>query len=92
MAIEQGIPGLFILCFLLFTMFRISIKSYHTLKEPFDKALALLCGVMLSMILTLNLLSDLIETDKIGGIFFIVLGLLIHLQVKMHEHMNIETL
>ena len=91
-AIEQGIPGLFILCFLLFTMFRISIKSYHTLKEPFDKALALLCGVMLSMILTLNLLSDLIETDKIGGIFFIVLGLLIHLQVKMHEHMNIETL
>lgn len=91
-AIEQGIPGLLIFCFLLFSMFRISIQCYHTLQEPFDRALALLCGVMLSMILTLNLLSDLIETDKIGSIFFIVLGVLIHLQVKMQEQRNIKIL
>lgn len=91
-AIEQGIPGLLILCFLLFSMFRVSIKSYHTLRDPFDQVLALFCGVVLSMILTLNLLSDLIETDKIGSIFFIVLGVLIHLQVKMHEQTNIKTL
>jgi len=42
-----------------------------------------LCGVILSMIITLNLLSDLIETDKIGSLFFIILGLLIHLEYKM---------
>jgi O-antigen ligase len=82
-AIEQGIPGLLLLFVLLFSMFSIAIKGYHTLKDPFDKALSMLCGVMLSMIVTLNLLSDLIETDKIGSLFFIVLGILIHLQVKI---------
>lgn len=91
-AIEQGIPGLLLLCLLLFSMFSIAIKGYHTLKEPFDRALSMLCGVVLSMILTLNLLSDLIETDKIGSIFFIVLGVLIHLQVKMNEQMKMHTL
>lgn len=84
-SIEQGIPGLLLLLVLLISMFSIAIKGYHTLKEPFDRSLAMLCGVILSMIVTLNLLSDLIETDKIGSIFFIVLGILIHLQVKMKE-------
>lgn len=89
--IEQGIPGLLLLCILLFSMFSIAIKGYHTLKDPFDQSLAMLCGVVLSMIVTLNLLSDLIETDKIGSLFFIVIGILIHLQVKMYEQHHIKT-
>ena len=84
-SIEQGIPGLFLLLVLLISMFSIAIKGYHTLKEPFDRSLSMLCGVILIMIVTLNLLSDLIETDKIGSIFFIILGILIHLQVKIKE-------
>ncbi len=88
-SIEQGIPGLLLLVVLLISMFSIAIKGYHTLKEPFGRSLSMLCGVILSMIVTLNLLSDLIETDKIGSIFFIVLGMLIHLQVKMKEEKNI---
>jgi len=84
-SIEQGIPGLLLLCILLFSMFSIAVKGYHTLNDPFDRSLSMLCGVILSMIVTLNLLSDLIETDKIGSIFFITLGILIHLQVKMKE-------
>ncbi len=91
-AIEQGIPGLLLLCLLLFSMFSIAIKGYHKLKEHFDKALAMLCGVVLSMILTLNLLSDLIETDKIGSLFFIVLAVLIHLQVKIQEQTKMNNL
>jgi O-antigen ligase len=83
--IEQGIPGLLLLLILLISMFSIAVKGYHTLKEQFDRSLSMLCGVILSMIVTLNLLSDLIETDKIGSIFFIILGILIHLQVKMKE-------
>ena len=84
-SIEQGIPGLLLLCILLFSMFSIAVKGYHTLNDPFDRSLSMLWGVILSMIVTLNLLSDLIETDKIGSIFFITLGILIHLQVKMKE-------
>ncbi len=81
--IEQGFPGLFLFLWLVIFMFRTSMKAYHTLDDIHDKMVAVLCGVILSMIITLNLLSDLIETDKIGSLFFIILGLLIHLEYKM---------
>lgn len=83
--IEQGIPGLVLLYVLLFTMFAVAAKGYYILKDEFDRCLSMLCAVILSMIVTLNLLSDLIETDKIGSIFFSILGILIYLQVKMKE-------
>ena len=84
-AIEQGLPGLILLISLLIYMFAVAVKAYHTLHDPFERSLAMLCAVVLSMIVTLNLLSDLIETDKIGSLYFIILGLLIRLQVKVNE-------
>lgn len=84
-SIEQGIPGLIIFSILLFVMFRVAIQGYHVLKDPFEQSLSMLCAVILSMIVTLNLLSDLIETDKIGSLFFIVMGILIHLQLRIRE-------
>ncbi len=84
-AIEQGLPGLLLLLVLLFSMFAIAVKGYHVLNDPFERSLAMLCAVVLSMVVTLNLLSDLIETDKIGSIYFLVLGLLIRVQMKLKE-------
>lgn len=84
-AIEQGLPAVVILIVLLIYMYAIAIKAYHTLQDPFDRSLAMLCAVVLSMIVTLNLLSDLIETDKIGSLYFLIIGLLIRLQVKVNE-------
>lgn len=84
-AIEQGLPGLFLLLALLFSMFAIAIKGYHVLHDPFERSLAMFCAVVLSMIVTLNLLSDLIETDKIGSMYFLILGLLIRVQMKIKE-------
>ena len=83
--IEQGFPGLLLFCWLLYVMFQTSMRAFHRLKNPFDKTVAMLCGVVLTMIITLNLLSDLIETDKIGGLFFLILGLLMQLQFKMNR-------
>jgi O-antigen ligase len=87
-AIEQGLPGVIILLALLIYMFAVAVKAYHTLHDPFERSLAMLCAVVLSMIVTLNLLSDLIETDKIGSLYFIIIGLLIRLQVKVNEQMK----
>jgi O-antigen ligase len=84
-AIEQGLPGLIILMGLFIYMFAIAVKAYHTLQDPFERSLAMLCAVVLSMIVTLNLLSDLIETDKIGSIYFLITGLLIRLEVNVNE-------
>jgi O-antigen ligase len=84
-AIEQGIPGFILFLALLIYMFAVAVNAYHTLQDPFERSLAMLCAVMLSMIVTLNLLSDLIETDKIGSLYFLITGLLIRLQVKVNE-------
>ena len=84
-AIEQGITGLLLLIILLFGMFAIAVKGYHVLNDPFERSLSMLCAVVLSMVVTLNLLSDLIETDKIGSIYFLLLGLLIRVQVKINQ-------
>ncbi|MEJ8817196.1 O-antigen ligase family protein [Lacibacter sp. H407] len=84
-AIEQGIPGLLLLIILLFGMFAIAVKGYHVLNDQFERSLSMLCAVVLSMVVTLNLLSDLIETDKIGSIYFLLLGLLIRVQVKINQ-------
>ena len=84
-SIEQGLPALFIMLAILISMFTIAVKAYHRLSDPFERSLALTAAVILSMIVTLNLLSDLIETDKIGSIYFLLIGLFIRLQVKLNE-------
>lgn len=87
-SIEQGLPGLILLIALLIAMFAVAVRAYHTLNDPFERSLAMLCAVVLSMIVTLNLLSDLIETDKIGSIYFLLMGLLIRLQVKVKQQVD----
>ncbi|TWI83124.1 O-antigen ligase [Lacibacter cauensis] len=87
-AIEQGLPGLLLLLALLIGMFAIAVKAYHTLTDAFERSLAITAAVILSMIVTLNLLSDLIETDKIGSIYFLLLGIFIRLQVKTKEQQS----
>lgn len=86
--IEQGLPGLLLLLALLICMFAIAVKAYHTLTDPFERSLAITAAVVLSMIVTLNMLSDLIETDKIGSIYFLLLGIFIRLQVKIKEQQS----
>jgi hypothetical protein len=43
---------------------------YHRIKDIFYNRVAITAGVILTMTMLLNFLSDLIETDKIGSLFF----------------------
>jgi len=76
-AIEQGIPGLFFLLLLLGAMFYYVQHLYRRIKDLFYKKLAITTGVILTMIVVVNFLSDLVETDKIGSFFFLCMALLI---------------
>jgi O-antigen ligase len=80
--IEQGIPGL--LFFLLLTggMLYYAQYLYQRVKDPFYKTMAIATGTILVMILTVNFLSDLVETDKVGSLFFLCLSLLIVIDVN----------
>lgn len=80
---EQGIPGLILFVALFFTMLITSQKYYHSQKDIFHKQLALTIGCILAMIGTLIFVSDLIETDKIGSIFYLCAGTLINLELRI---------
>lgn len=80
--LEQGIAGLAGFCILFFGMILYTQRLYHRLQDHFYKTIALTVGVILVMIGTINFMSDMIETDKIGGLFWLCLGMIIWLEQK----------
>jgi O-antigen ligase len=82
LAIEQGIPGLVFFIILLGAMLWYAQHLYHRARERFYKMVAYTTGIILVMIMVVNFLSDLIETDKIGSLFFLSLSLLIVVDIN----------
>lgn len=74
---EQGLPGLILFVALFITMLMTAQRIYHQTEDGFVKGLMLVISAMLGMIAVLIFLSDLIETDKIGSMFYICVGLLV---------------
>lgn len=89
--VEQGIPGLVIFLLLCGAMLLYAQRLYHRCRDPFYKNVALIAGVVLTMILTVNFLSDLIETDKIGSLFFLCIALLISADVNDKKTSQLST-
>ena len=79
---EQGIPGLLFFTALLFGTFYYAQKIYHRSHDPLIKTASITIGSILGIITTVNFVSDLIETDKIGSLFFICIGLLIRMDTR----------
>jgi O-antigen ligase len=74
---EQGVPGMLLFAALYITMLLTAQGLYLRSRDVFVKGLMLLVGALLAMIGVLIFLSDLIETDKIGSVFYICAGLLV---------------
>lgn len=74
---EQGFPALVLFVVLLFMMFGYAQYAYHRSPPTATRNLLQLLTAMLAMIVVLISLSDLIEADKIGSLFYIIAGLLI---------------
>jgi O-antigen ligase len=86
-AVEQGIPGLFIYLFFIGFVIVWGEKLYHKVKHDPEKSwyvLAAMCSLMI--IHLLHLMNDLIETDKVGPFFFLSLAIL----VKVHLDLRSE--
>lgn len=89
LALEQGLVGLILFCILYFGMlFRLQ-DLYHRLQDPFYRAIALTVAAMLVMIGVINSMSDMIETDKIGSLFWLCLGMVIWLEMKSREEREV---
>ena len=84
-ALEQGVIGLLIFCALYFLMLWRIQKIYHQLHSYFFRTVAITTAAILVMIGIINFMSDMIETDKIGSLFWLSLGMIIVLENKLHE-------
>jgi O-antigen ligase len=81
---EQGFPALILFVVLLFTMFAYAQNAYHRSTNTEDRFLLQALTAMLAMVVILISLSDLIEADKIGSLFYIIAGLLIGMTSGAH--------
>ncbi len=86
---EQGLPGVLIFVVLLTAMFAKAQQLYHAITDKFYKSVYLVIASVLGMITVLISLSDLIETDKIGSLFFLCLGLLITMDL-MNRNQKVQ--
>jgi len=75
--IEQGAIGLFLFLLLLGMLFWYAQKIYRRAGSIFWKRTVAAVAMILVMQCTLNSLSDLIETDKAGSIFYLCVAVLI---------------
>jgi O-antigen ligase len=85
LALEQGLPGLIIFCLLYFAMLLEAQRLYHSFQSRFYRTVALVSAIVLVMIGVINSMSDMIETDKIGGLFWLLLGVLICLRSRSED-------
>lgn len=86
--LEQGIPALLLFAgFYLYLLLQTQ-QLYHQFQNHYYRHIALGLGVVLIMIASLNFTSDLIETDKIGGLFWLSAGLIISLQLFLQQERN----
>jgi hypothetical protein len=79
---EQGIPGLVLFTVLYIMMLMTAQKKYHISTDGHTKGLMLVIGAVLGMIGVLIFLSDLIETDKIGSVFYLCAGLMLDRKIE----------
>lgn len=73
---EQGVIGLTVFLFLTVALFVYGEKIYHSMKNKEDQRLVMTLLIVLAMVYVNLLLSDLLESDKVGPFFYISLSLL----------------
>ena len=83
-AIEQGIPGFIIFLALIFCTLLKAEQVYYK-SMPFNKGFLLATLMSFVIILMLNLINDIIETDKIGSFFFMSLAIITNLDINTTE-------
>ncbi len=79
-AVEQGILGLIIFLLLCFTVLLKAEQLYHQALTASKRRLVLMITLSLVIILSLLLINDLIETDKVGTFFFMGMAMLVNLE------------
>ncbi|MEL6720627.1 MAG: O-antigen ligase family protein, partial [Bacteroidota bacterium] len=82
---EQGIPGLLFFVLLCFTALLKAEQAYHRCVNALRKSWIMTTVLSFSIIMITLIINDLIETDKIGSFFFILLALLVNFDLDREK-------
>ena len=85
--IEQGVIGLLLFLVLLGALFWYAQSIYHRTTDRFWKVVVAAVSAILVMECTINFLSDMIETDKAGSIFYLCVAVLVLAEKKANVEM-----
>jgi O-antigen ligase len=85
MLIEQGVIGCLLFVVLLVALLWYAQKIYCRTYEKFWKAVAAAAASILVMQCVINSLSDMIETDKVGSIFYLCVATIIIADIKTRK-------
>lgn len=82
MLVGQGWPAMILYGILLVVVFAQAQKIYHRFHDPFYKKITMAVIMVFAAGFVNNFFSELIETHKVGGLFYISLALLVVLDRK----------
>lgn len=82
MLTEQGIPAMVLYGALLMVLFRRAELIYHRTKDRFFKLAAMSLAMLMAASFINNFFSELLETHKVGGLFYLSIALLIIIDYK----------
>ena len=82
MLTEQGIPAMVLYGVLLMVLFRRAELIYHRTKDRFFKLAAMSLAMLMAASFINNFFSELLETHKVGGLFYLSIALLIIIDYK----------
>lgn len=83
LAVEQGIPGMLIFVALVFYSLLAAERMYHQIPGKEEQWMVMAGILSFIVILSLLLINDLVETDKIGSFFFIILAILVNQELSL---------
>lgn len=80
--VEQGYIGLAIFLILLFYALLRGERIYHQTKDKRQKQIVMIALLIIVVISALQIINDLLETDKIGPFFFMAMAILVNWDLK----------
>ena len=81
-AVDQGVTGVLIFIILASAMLLRGERLYHRARSLTEKRFVMAILLSLISILFLQLLNDMIETDKVGALFFFIAAMLVAMDLK----------
>jgi O-antigen ligase len=83
--IEQGVTGCLLMLALMIALFWYSQKIYSRTNDKFWKVVIAATASILTMQCVINFLSDMVETDKVGSIFYLCVTAIIIADIKTRK-------